>query len=104
VTDYPTIPLEDYREYPVEEMRERVEAFYTDINRRRTVREFSDRPVPRDIIETRSGSFTSIVRRPNGLPPSNPSARTPTNRSWKRRRTWWLFSCRNTVTSRTAAR
>jgi nitroreductase len=52
VTDYPTIPLEDYREYPVEEMRERVEAFYADINRRRTVREFSDRPVPRDIIET----------------------------------------------------
>jgi nitroreductase len=52
VTDYPTILLEDYREYPVEEMRERVEAFYADINRRRTVREFSDRPVPRDIIET----------------------------------------------------
>jgi nitroreductase len=52
VTDYPTIPLEDYREYPVEEMRERVAAFYADINRRRTVREFSDRPVPRDIIET----------------------------------------------------
>jgi nitroreductase len=52
VTDYPTIPLENYREYPVEEMRERVEAFYADINRRRTVREFSDRPVSRDIIET----------------------------------------------------
>jgi nitroreductase len=52
VTDCPTIPLEDYREYPVEEMRERVAAFYADINRRRTVREFSDRPVPRDIIET----------------------------------------------------
>jgi len=52
VTDYPTIPLENYREYPVDEMRERVEAFYTEINRRRTVREFSDRAVPRDIIET----------------------------------------------------
>jgi nitroreductase len=46
------VPLESYREYPVEEMRERVERFYADMARRRTVREFSDRPVPRDIIET----------------------------------------------------
>jgi len=52
VTDYPTILLESYREYPVDEMRDRVEAFYTDIARRRTVREFSDRAVPQDIIET----------------------------------------------------
>ena len=52
MSDYPTIPLEDYREYPIEDMRERLEEFYTDLNRRRTVREFSDRPVPRDIIET----------------------------------------------------
>ncbi len=52
VSDYPTIPLDKYREFPIEEMRERVEAFYADIDRRRTVREFSDRPVPRDIIET----------------------------------------------------
>jgi nitroreductase len=46
------VPLKSYREYPVEEMRERVERFYADMARRRTVREFSDRPVPRDIIET----------------------------------------------------
>lgn len=32
-------------------MRERLNAFYEDMNRRRTVRDFSDRPVPRDIIE-----------------------------------------------------
>jgi len=51
VSDYPTIPLSSYREFPVEEMRDRVEAFYADLDRRRTVREFSDRPVPRDIIE-----------------------------------------------------
>ncbi len=50
--NYPTVPLDQYQEYPVDEMRERVEAFYDNINRRRTVREFSDRPVPRDIIET----------------------------------------------------
>jgi len=52
VSTYPTIPLSDYREYPIKEMRQRVKEFYADINRRRTVREFSDRPVPRDIIET----------------------------------------------------
>ena len=52
MSDYPTIPLDQYREYPIEEMRERLEELYADLNRRRTVREFSDRPVPRDIIET----------------------------------------------------
>ena len=46
------VPHEQYQEYPVEEMRERAQAFYADIQRRRTIREFSDRPVPRDIIET----------------------------------------------------
>ena len=49
--DYPTVPLADYEEYPVEEMRQRLADFYADVSRRRTVREFSDRPVPRDIIE-----------------------------------------------------
>ena len=52
VSDYPTIPLEQYREIPIEEMRARLEEFYSEMNRRRTVREFSDRPIPRDIIET----------------------------------------------------
>ncbi len=52
MTDYPTIPLDQYREYPIEEMRQRLQDFYADMRRRRTVREFSDRPVPRDIIET----------------------------------------------------
>ena len=50
--NYPTIPLDRYREYPVAEMRERVANFYADVDRRRTVREFSNRPVPIDIIET----------------------------------------------------
>lgn len=45
------IPLPEYREYPVEEMQRRAAGFYADIRRRRTVREFSSRPVPRDIIE-----------------------------------------------------
>ena len=50
--DYPTLPLDKYREYSIEEMRDRLDEFYADIDRRRTVRDFSDRPVPRDIIET----------------------------------------------------
>lgn len=50
--DHPTIPLDKYREYPIEEMRDRLDEFYADVDRRRTVREFSDRTVPRDIIET----------------------------------------------------
>ena len=33
-------------------MRQRLNDFYADVNRRRTVRDFSDRPVPKDIIET----------------------------------------------------
>ena len=52
MTERPMIPLPAYEEYPVDEMRRRLRAFYADISRRRTVRDFSDRPVPRDIIET----------------------------------------------------
>ena len=51
MSEYPTIPLEQYREYPLDEMRARLREFYEDVARRRTVREFSDRPVPRDLIE-----------------------------------------------------
>ena len=51
MSEYPTVPLTTLREYPVDEMRQRVTDFYEEISRRRTVREFSDRPVPRDIIE-----------------------------------------------------
>lgn len=43
--------LPDYQEYPIEAMRRRAVEFYADIRRRRTVREFSDRPVPREVIE-----------------------------------------------------
>lgn len=45
------VPLTSYVEYPPEEMARRARAFYADMNRRRTIREFSDRPVPREIIE-----------------------------------------------------
>lgn len=52
MNNHPTLPLDQYREYPLEEMRQRLNDFYDDMRRRRTVREFSDRAVPRDIIET----------------------------------------------------
>ena len=45
------IPISAYREYPIEEMKRRAAEFHSDVQRRRTVREFSDRPVPREVIE-----------------------------------------------------
>lgn len=44
-------PLTSYREYPPAEMEERSRAFAADLSRRRTVRQFSDRPVPKGVIE-----------------------------------------------------
>jgi iodotyrosine deiodinase len=44
-------PLSSYVEYPIEEMKERAIAFHQEMQRRRTVRNFSDRQVPREIIE-----------------------------------------------------
>lgn len=48
---YPFLPLATWREYPPEEMLQRSASFYEEVNRRRTVREFSSRPVAREIIE-----------------------------------------------------
>jgi iodotyrosine deiodinase len=45
------IPLSNYTKYSVTEMLNRSKAFYDDIKRRRTVRDFSDKSVPREIIE-----------------------------------------------------
>jgi nitroreductase len=46
------IPLSDFVEYPQDEMIERSKSFYEEIRRRRTVRDFSERAVPREIIES----------------------------------------------------
>ncbi len=51
MTDYPFIALETYEEFPPEKMHQRLNAFYENMNRRRTVREFSARPIPPGIIE-----------------------------------------------------
>ncbi len=45
------VSLESYREYPPEEMAERAAAFRADMQRRRSVRSFSSRPVAREVIE-----------------------------------------------------
>ncbi|MBN4076361.1 nitroreductase family protein [Gemmatimonas aurantiaca] len=44
-------PLSSYREYPPEEMLERARNFAEEMKRRRTVRDFSAREVPQEIIE-----------------------------------------------------
>ena len=46
------IPLDSYHEYPPAEMQQRADDFYAELRRRRSVRDFSDRPVPRAVIET----------------------------------------------------
>jgi len=46
------VPLSGYVEYTESEMEERAHAFLEELRRRRTVRDFSDRPVPRNVIET----------------------------------------------------
>ncbi len=45
------VPLTSYRSYPEEEMIRRAQDFYSDIKRRRTIRTFADRSVPREVIE-----------------------------------------------------
>jgi len=45
------VPLSGYQELASGEMQRRVDAFEAHLQRRRTVRQFSDRPVPRSIIE-----------------------------------------------------
>lgn len=45
------VPHTDYEEHPVNEMKKRASDFYEFLKKRRTVRDFSDRSVPREIIE-----------------------------------------------------
>jgi iodotyrosine deiodinase len=45
------IPLSQYRELPVEDMQRRAREFHEHLEKRRTVREYSERFVPREIIE-----------------------------------------------------
>jgi len=51
VTDHPFIPL-DHQRFESAETRRRAAAFFEQMNRRRSVRDFSAEPVPRELIET----------------------------------------------------
>ncbi|GAC1632335.1 MAG: nitroreductase family protein [Nevskia sp.] len=44
------LPLQTYREYPPAEMQARAAAFADEMQRRRTVRDYARRPVPRAVI------------------------------------------------------
>ena len=45
------VPLSGFPSYPEDEMRNRARAFHDSLATRRSVRAFSDKPVPREIIE-----------------------------------------------------
>ncbi len=45
------LPLTTYREFPAQEMASRAKSFCDEMLRRRTVRQFSSRAVPREVIE-----------------------------------------------------
>ncbi|MTI09833.1 nitroreductase family protein [Curvivirga aplysinae] len=61
--DFEPIPLPDYQAYPETEMLERAQAFYHEVKRRHTVRDFSDKSVPKEIIEQ---CILSAGSAPNG--------------------------------------
>jgi iodotyrosine deiodinase len=48
---YKQVPLQGYHEYPVEEMVHRSQDFFEFLHRRRTVRDFSNKSVPREVVE-----------------------------------------------------
>lgn len=45
------VSLSDYHEYSVDETQRRAEEFLAEVRRRRTVRQYSSRPVSRDVLE-----------------------------------------------------
>ncbi len=51
MTDSKLIPLSDYRQLPEKEMIAHAASFYCEMRKRRSVRSFSDRAVPREVIE-----------------------------------------------------
>lgn len=57
------IPLTHYHEYSPADMLQRSADFYIQMSRRRTVRDFSSRPVPREVIEN---CLRAAATAPNG--------------------------------------
>jgi iodotyrosine deiodinase len=52
VTEATALPLADFQKYPESEMRSRARLLCADLQRRHTIRSFSDQAVSQDIIET----------------------------------------------------
>ncbi len=46
------IPLGVWKTYPIDEMQHRAKAFHQSLSKRRSIRQFSDKPVPASIIKT----------------------------------------------------
>jgi nitroreductase len=63
VNDHAFRPLDGFVEYPEAEMERRAVAFRDEVRRRRTVRHFSDRPVPRGVVEA---CLEAAVSAPSG--------------------------------------
>ncbi|MEO1022297.1 MAG: nitroreductase family protein [Bacteroidota bacterium] len=63
MNDAPFVPHSDFIHRPVEEMTQRAADFFELMTSRRTVREFSDQPVPRSVIED---CIKTAGRAPNG--------------------------------------
>ena len=51
MTQFHAAALPDYRRLPEDEMKRLAAEFYAEMRRRRSVRDFSDRPIPREVIE-----------------------------------------------------
>ena len=49
--EHERVPVTDFVEYPPDEMIARAEAYLVEMKRRHTIRDFSDKPVPRAVIE-----------------------------------------------------
>ena len=62
MTEPTFIPL-NYLSYPLDEMQQRAADFYAEMKRRRTVRMFSDKPIPQDII---ASCLLTASTAPNG--------------------------------------
>ncbi len=52
MTEPSFIPLPEYEEYPVEESVRRAQQFHQEVERRRTVRDYSDREISPEILES----------------------------------------------------
>ena len=54
------VNYEDYKSYPIEEMQQRSIDFLGDIQRRRTIRDFSSKGVPEEVIKESKKKMRAI--------------------------------------------